>query len=77
MSKRYKGATEWHGMSVYYEIVKGDWYGDNSIPGGTKEIDPYVDVLIIKAPGGEEVTEIFTEDSLDVLEIEILEGHND
>jgi hypothetical protein len=75
MSKRYKGGTTWNGLEVEYEIVCGDWEGDDTIPNGKNEIAPYVDVLIIKSPEGEDIADLFCDNAIDNLEIEILEGH--
>jgi len=75
MSKRYKGVTTWNGLEVEYEIVCGDWEGDDTIPNGKNEIPPYVDVLIVKSPEGEDIADLFCDNAIDNLEIEILEGH--
>jgi hypothetical protein len=73
-AKKHKGETEWHGLSVYYEVVYGDWYGDPDIPNGTCTIEPYVDVLIIKAPDGEEITDLIIDSTIEEIETMILEA---
>ena len=53
----------------------GDWEGDTDVPGGVNKFPPYIDELIILSPDGEDIADLFCDNAIDNLEIEILEGH--
>jgi hypothetical protein len=72
---RKTGSTTWNGLQVEYSISVGDWEGDPDVPGGVNKFPPYIDELIILSPDGEDIADLFCDNAIDNLEIEILEGH--
>jgi hypothetical protein len=59
--------TTWNGLDVTGELIIGDWYGDNTIPNGTKMLDPYIDDMDVYA-GGESIIDWLTEEAIDSIE---------
>lgn len=46
-----KIGADFEGLYVTGKLVVGDWEGDPSIPGGKREIPPYIDDLAVKVQG--------------------------
>lgn len=72
--ERVKVEESWKGLTVRGTVVFGDSEGDYSVPGGVRELGPYVEDGEVVTEEGEDVLQFFDENGQGIVEDVLIEG---